>query len=115
MTISPARVRRLALAQPLACEADHHGFPSFRIGNKIFATLPDEEHLHVMVGQDEIRAMTAKDPATYEELWWGKRLACLRVALDRADPDQVAELLADAYGRKAPRRLAQPPGPNATR
>lgn len=114
MTISPARVRRLALAQPRACEADHHGFPSFRISSKIFATLPDEEHLHVMIGEDEIRALTARDPEAYEEFRWGKRLACLRVALDRADPDQVAELLADAWSRKAPRRLAQPPRPDTT-
>lgn len=97
--------RRLALSNPEAYEADHHGFPSFRVTTKIFATLPDDEHLHVMVGGDEIRALAGDQPAVYKEFWWGKRLACVRVNLDRADPAEVAELLTDAWSRKAPRRL----------
>jgi hypothetical protein len=39
--------RRMALALPESTEADHHGFPSFRVRGKIFATLPDESHLNV--------------------------------------------------------------------
>ncbi len=98
--------RRLALSEPEAHEVDHHGFPSYRVDGKIFATLPDGEHLHVMVAEDEIRALAAEQPATYEEKWWGKRLSCVRVNLDRADPTEVAELLADAWLRKAPSGLS---------
>lgn len=97
--------RRLALSHADAYEADHHGFPSFRVATKIFATLPDDQHLHVMVGEDEIRALASSQPAAYEKLWWGKRLACVRVNLDQAEPDEVAELLTDAWHQKAPRRL----------
>jgi hypothetical protein len=106
-------VRRLALAQPEAYEADHHGFTSFRVAKKIFATLPDDQHLHVMVGEDEIRALAAEQPAVYEEKWWGNRLSCVRVNLAQADPAEVAELLADAWTRRAPRRLVQEHGPIA--
>lgn len=98
--------RTLALALPEAVEADHHGSPSFRVGGKIFATLPDEAHLHVMAAEDEIRALAASGPA-YEQLWWGGRLACVRVTLAAADPVVVAETLAEAWRRKAPRALAR--------
>jgi len=97
----------LALSHPEAYEADHHGFPSFRVTTKIFATLPDDEHLHVMVDEDQIRALAVERPDAYEQLWWGKRLACVRVNLDRADAADVAELLTDAWHRKAPRRLTR--------
>lgn len=103
--ISRERVWELALSLPEATEADHHGFPSFRVGGKIFATVPDPGHLHVMLDEPGIRTAVAEDPAACEELWWGKRLACLRVTLERADAESVVELLTDAWRRKAPRRL----------
>lgn len=105
--IGADEARRLALSQPEAYEADHHGFPSFRVATKIFATLPDDQHLHIMVGEGEIRALASGHPAAYQELWWGKRLACVRVNLAQAEPDEVAELLTDAWRRKAPRRLTR--------
>ncbi len=98
-------VRRLALALPEAHEADHHGFPSFRVEDKIFATLPDDEHLHVMLDQEETREAVDLDPLAIEELMWGKKLAGVRVALAEVDRALVAELLRKAWRRKAPRRL----------
>lgn len=35
------QVHAIALGFPEAVEQDHHGFPSFRVRSKIFATLPD--------------------------------------------------------------------------
>lgn len=61
--ITAAGVRRLALVEPEAYEADHHGFPSYRVGGKIFATLPDVQRLDVMVGENEIHAWVAEQPA----------------------------------------------------
>ena len=45
--------RRLALGLPDVVERDHHGFPSFRTGSRgrIFATLPTEEVLRVMLDE----------------------------------------------------------------
>jgi len=58
--------RRLALSLPEAHEKGHHGIPSFRVANKIFATVPDNEHLHVMVGPDEAdMAVGAPVPALH--------------------------------------------------
>ena len=98
--------RRLALALPEAMEKPHHGIPSFRVADKIFATVPDSGHLHVMVGRDETDMAISAEPAACEELWWGERLAGVRVTLAAADPGLLQVLLNEAWRRKAPRRLA---------
>jgi hypothetical protein len=95
--VSPAEVRVLALSLEGATERDHHGSPSFRTARRIFATLPDEQHLHVMLAEEDIRAAVAEWPAWCEEKWWGARLAALRVSLAGCDDGVVAELLEDAW------------------
>ena len=87
----------MALSFDRATERDHHGFPSFRTERRIFATLPDERHLHVMLSEGDIRAAAAEWPSWSCEKWWGRRLAALRVSLDACDPDVVRELLEDAW------------------
>jgi hypothetical protein len=97
--------RRLALALPEATEQDHHGRPSFRVNNKIFATLWDARQMNVML--DEPGILTAvQDHPWCAERWWGKRLAAVAVDLERADVSALADLLADAWGGKAPKRLS---------
>ena len=103
------QVRELALSFPEAVEADHHGMPSFRVANKIFATVPDNAHLHVMVGPDEKDMAVAAAPEAYRELMWGKRLAGVRVDLAAADLGLLTVLMRDAWRKKAPRRLVNRP------
>src|SRR5262252_6960866 len=93
-------VRRLALSLPEACEKGHHGMPSFRVGEKIFATVPDDEHLHVMVGPDEADVAVRAAPEGFEELWWGERRAGVRVNLAAADVGLLTMLLDEAWRRK---------------
>jgi hypothetical protein len=90
-------VRALALGLDGTEERDHHGSPSFRTRRRIFATLPDEGHLHLMLAEEEIRAAVAEWPGWTEEKWWGKRLAALRVDLTTCDDGVVAELVEDAW------------------
>ncbi len=103
ITVNDAR--RLALAQPEAFEQDHHGRPSFRVAGRIFATLWDEDHMNVMLDEGGIRTAVQAAPEICEEVWWGKRLAAVRVDLRRSDAELLADLLADAWERKAPARL----------
>jgi hypothetical protein len=98
-------VRRLALDLPEANEEDHWGRPSFRVRGKIFASLPDFEHLNVMIDPFDVDAVVREEPAACEQLWWGKKLSGVRVKLRVAQPDLVADLLAAAWRRKAPRTL----------
>jgi YjbR protein len=95
--VTPDEVRSLALTFEGASERDHHGFPGFRTPRRIFATLPDEGHLRVMLPEDDIRAAVAEWPDWCSEQWWGKRLAAVRVSLADCDADVVAELLEDAW------------------
>ncbi len=92
--------RRLALALPDAVEQDHHGRPSFRVAKRIFATLWDSDHMNVMVDEAGILTAIQAHPDVCAEVWWGKRLAAVRVDLRVADPDLLAELLEDAWERK---------------
>jgi hypothetical protein len=74
--------------------------PSFRVANKIFATVPDNEHLHVMVGPDETDMAVSSAPEAFEELWWGERRAGVRVRLSEADRGLLSVLLTEAWRRK---------------
>jgi hypothetical protein len=100
-------VRRLALALPEANEKAHHGIPSFRVADKIFATVPDDKHVNVMVGPDEAAMAVSVSPEACEELWWGKQQAGVRVTVAAADIDLLTVLLREAWMRKAPRRLTK--------
>jgi hypothetical protein len=103
--VSYDQARALALALPEAAEEDHHGRPSFRVGGKIFATLPDPGHMNVMLDPDGILTAVQAEPSMCAERWWGKRLAAVTVALADADADLLSDLLADAWERRAPKRL----------
>ena len=107
-TLSHARA--FALALPEATEEDHHGMASYRVAGKIFATVPDDAHLRIMLSEPEIRAAVAEHPRSCAELYWGKRLSCVVVELSRAGAGLVEDLLADAWQGKAPARLARQRG-----
>lgn len=84
-------------------EKDHHGKPSFRTHDKIFATLWDEEHLNVMLDPVRIMEVVEKHPKICEEFWWGRKLACVHVNLALVSPKLVKELLEEGWQRKASR------------
>lgn len=102
-------VRAFAMSLPEVTEQPHFDMTSFRVRGKIVATVPlddppGDEHLHVFVDESEARGAAAGHPA-FEELWWGKRIAGVRVSLTAAPTDRVRELILDAWRRKAPKRL----------
>ena len=102
-----AEARALALALPEATEQDHHGMSSFRVRGKIFATVPDEQHIRVMLPENEIRAAVAEDPVACAEFYWGKRLSCAVVTLGEARREILRELLTEAWLAKATKTLAR--------
>ena len=106
-----AQARLIALALPETIEQDHHGMPSFRVGGKILATVPDDEHIRIMLVEDEIRAVVAEYPDVCAPFYWGKKLACVLVSLPPATPNLVEELLTEAWLSKAPRSLVEGQGP----
>ena len=107
MAVTRARLRRLALDLPEATVADHHGMDSFRVRGKIFATVPDEHHVRVMIDEAEILALVDEDPAMFEPVTWGTRLSCVAVDLRVVPVDRLAELLGEAWHRLAPAALTR--------
>ena len=102
-----AAARQFALALPGAAEEPHFELTSFRVHGKIFATAPpDGSELRVFVGDDEVAACVAEEPAAFEPLLWGRQVRGLRVRLAAVPDARIAELLAEAWRRRAPRRLA---------
>ena len=103
--VSREQARELALGLPEAVEQDHHGRPSFRVANKIFATQWDDDHINVMLDEGGIRTAIHSDPNAFEEVWWGKKLAAIRVDLRRVEAETLRELLEEAWEMRAPKRL----------
>jgi hypothetical protein len=63
--------------------------------------------MNVMLDEGGILTAIQSRPDTCEEVWWGKRLAAVRVDLRRVDTGTLADLLADAWEGKAPKRLVR--------
>lgn len=101
--MNAADVRQFALALPGATEEPHFHFQSFRVGGKIFATMPPENQLlHVFVPAEEREAVVLAFPEACSELQWGKRLVGVRVELARASRELVEGLLRTAYDSHSP-------------
>ena len=79
---------------------------SFRVGGKIFATVPDADHLRIMLDDAGIQAAVAEDPLVCEPHYWGRRLACVVVNTRKARPEVASDLVKEAWRGKAPKRLA---------
>lgn len=96
-----AAVRKFAMALPDVTEEPHFHMTSFRVRGRIFLTAPpDESHLHVFV-QDPLReAALATHPGIIEKLFWGKKVAGLRIALADAKRDVVETLVRAAFEEK---------------
>ncbi len=58
-----------------------------------------------MLDEGGILMAIESDPDACAEVWWGKRLAAVRVDLRRAEPRLLATFLTEAWELKAPKRL----------
>lgn len=105
--MTPDDVRAIALALPEVTEGDHHGRRAYRLGTRQLATQWTETALNVLVDESTARAVEG-GPCSL--LWWGKQLSGVRVDLTAAPPDLVAELLEEAWTRRAPARLLRERG-----
>ena len=111
--VSPQGVRDLALALPGSSEADHWGNPSFRVGGRIFATVPDPKHLNVMIDPFDVDAVVRENPESCSQLWWGNEVGGVQVTLPKAPRKLVTALLESAWRMKAPRHVSSPSGQGA--
>jgi hypothetical protein len=98
-------VRRYALSLPAVTEQPHHEFSSFRVGGKIFVTVPPGDAvIHVFVDEEERERALAIHPDWTEKLLWGAKVRGLRVTLASAAAAPVKALVRKAYEQRAQAR-----------
>jgi hypothetical protein len=102
-------VRAMALALPQVEESTSYKTPAFRIRKRLIARLhQDGDALVVKVEPIEREALLATKPEQffitphYED-----STSWILARLDRVDPQELAELLAAAWRRLAPRRIVE--------
>lgn len=113
------RFRKLAVEVEGSIESSHAGHPDFRIANKIFASLPDDESHGVLNltpdAQDEFVSLY---PVVFEPLkgTWGER-GWTKVHFAHAKVDALRKAIAAASekvkplsGKPAARPAAKPAG-----
>jgi hypothetical protein len=108
------RVREICLALPEAHEVEAWGAPTFRVNNKIFAMYSANSHhsggrvglwlMSVSVEQDFV--LRARPDRYFKPPYVGPS-GWIGAWLDRDPPwAEIAELIRDAYRRRAPKKLA---------
>jgi hypothetical protein len=99
-------LRAVALALPGVEERETWGKPTFRVGGRLFMTLAsDGSTATVRATLDDQAALVAADPAVFSAAAYVGRYGWVTAALDRCDPDQVEQLVVDAWRQRAPRQL----------
>ncbi|HEX8692806.1 MAG TPA: MmcQ/YjbR family DNA-binding protein [Longimicrobium sp.] len=104
--ITAEEVRRVALSLPGAEERETWGHPTFRVRDKIFATLSEDgREAGVKTSPQEQAMLIASDPETFAVAHYTGRYGWVTAQLETADPDVVRGIVVEAWRRTAPKRL----------
>lgn len=98
--------RTFALSLPEAEEKAHMGHADFRVRDRIFAGLPRPGRMSLRLDPAEQAAVVATAPETFEPAAgaWGRQ-GWTVVSLASADPEELRELVIEAWRWRAPKRL----------
>lgn len=104
--VSADDFRRLALAFPGAEERAHMDHPDFRVGGKIFATLPREGQAMVALLPEQQELAMEAEPEAFEPAAgaWGRGGSTL-VVLDQVSEEWLDRTLRWAWEKRAPAKL----------
>jgi len=105
--VTAAELRELALGLPGAQERETWGHPTFRVRDKIFASMyegDDGAIATVKASPEEQTVLVGADPATFGPASHVGRYGWTTIRLDRVDPDELRELVVEAWRRTAPKR-----------
>ncbi|MGH3101267.1 MAG: MmcQ/YjbR family DNA-binding protein [Thermoleophilia bacterium] len=99
-------LRRVVLSLPEAEERETWGHPTFRVRDKMFATLSDDGRTAtVKASREEQAALVAADPDTFGVPAYVGRHGWVGIQLAGVDPTELRELMVEAWRQTAPRRL----------
>ncbi len=100
MPLTGSDLRRIALGLPGTEEKAHFGKADFRVRNKIFASLPDEETAVVKLTPEQQQQLMAEaEPAIFAPVpgGWGRK-GWTRVRLPVCDAATLESALRTAWG-----------------
>ena len=101
------QLRAMAMSLPEVTERQTWGKPTFRVQNKLFVTLaPDGGSATLKSSPEEQRSLIADEPDTFAIAAYLGRHGWITVQLDRVDKTHMKELVTDAWGRVAPKKIA---------
>ena len=102
--------RALALGLPEAGEGEHAGCATFAVSGRRFATLgwPAPGQVSLVLAPQELELLLEASPGAVERApgAWGRRGHC-RLDLAAADDSTISSVIAMAWRRSAPARLAR--------
>ncbi|MEO8029238.1 MAG: MmcQ/YjbR family DNA-binding protein [Gemmatimonadota bacterium] len=105
--IDQSRIRTLALALPETKEGVHLGRPDFRVKGKIFLTLPEDgKAVHLKTSPTNLDLLVKSAPDTFSDVWGGNWVG---VDLAKVKPNQLLDLVIDAWRQTAPKQLGGQP------
>ena len=105
-----SQLRELALGLPGALERETWGHPTFRVRDRIFASMYDADDgtvATVKASPEDQAELVAADPKTFGIASHVGRFGWVTVRLERVDPDEMRELVVDAWRRTAPARAVK--------
>lgn len=102
------QLRELALGLPGAQERETWGHPTFRVRDKIFVSMADDgSTANVKATSEDQAELLAADPETFGVASHVGRFGWVTVRLDRVDPDEMRELVLEAWRRTTPARAVK--------
>jgi len=109
--MNAADARRIALALPEAEEKSHFGKADFRVRNKIFMSLPDDDRAVIKLSREQQEMMAGAEPAIFSAVpgGWG-RLGWTAITLPHADEMTLRSALTTAWRNVAPAKLVKQAG-----
>ena len=105
--VTAAELRELALGLPGAQERETWGHPTFRVRDKIFASMYEGDDGAIATAKaspEDQEALVGGNPATFGPASHVGRYGWTTIRLDRVDPDELRELVVEAWRRTAPKR-----------
>lgn len=102
-------VRDLALALPETTEKPSYGTPGFRVKDRLFARIREERDVLVVWCEslDEKEFLIGAEPEKFFTIPHYDGHPMVLVRLPSVDREELAELLAESWRLRAPKRLAE--------
>jgi hypothetical protein len=98
--------RHAALSFPEAVEKETWGHPTFRVRDKMFATMSAEgDSASVKASREAQAALVGSEPETFSVPAYVGQHGWVAIRLDRVDADEAVELLDEAWRATAPKRV----------